>query len=142
MDNYRATIVESYRVYWTNITSSQIMVIPADQENKIIEISDDREQPIIDRSDVLGDYDLISDDDYYDMKVSETQTQVDTQEFEGFTVLPILENAIKDQDSESEREAMLLSHSQGMRRLKVFLQPRTLPQEYAHGGVLAESPPL
>ena len=98
MDNYRATIVESYRVYWTNITSSQIMVIPADQENKIIEISDDREQPIIDRSDVLGDYDLISDDDYYDMKVSETQTQVDTQEFEGFTVLPISGNVVKDQD--------------------------------------------
>ena len=90
--------MESYRVYWANITSSQIMVIPGEEENKIIEISDEREQPSIDRSDALADYDLISDEDYYDMKVSETQTLSDTRQFQGFTVLPILDNVAEDQD--------------------------------------------
>ena len=98
ISNYRATIVESYRVYWVNITSSQIMVIPGDEKNNVIEVSDERQKPSIDRSDVLGDYELISDEDYYDMKVSETQTLSDTHGFQGFTVLPISENVVQDQD--------------------------------------------
>ena len=53
----------------------------------------------MDRSDMLGDYELISDDDYYDMKVGETRTVSNRQESEGFTVLPILENVIKIEDN-------------------------------------------
>ena len=88
-------------MYWTNITSSQIMVVPGDEKNQVVQVSDDRDQPSrpsIDRSDVLGEYELISDEDYYDMKVSETQTLSDTEELQGFTVLPISENVAKDQD--------------------------------------------
>ena len=58
----------------------------------------------MDRSDMLGDYELVSDDDYHDMEGSDSRTISDRQEFQGFTVLPILENVIKDQDNPDQTD--------------------------------------
>ena len=104
----RATVVESYRVYWTNISSSKILVIPGDEESNFINgrkgERTSEKKVIMNRSDMLGDYELVSDDDYHDMEGSDSRTISDRQEFQGFTVLPILENVIKDQDNPDQTD--------------------------------------
>ena len=101
--------MESYRVYWTNISSSKVLVIPSEEDNKVIDDIDRdtdtvKTKVMMDRSDILGDYELVSDDDYYDMMGSDTRTVSDRQQFQGFTVLPISENVIQNQDNPDQTD--------------------------------------
>merc|ERR1719270_1830504 len=79
---FRATVVEDYRTFWTNITSTPILVMPSDAENNIIDYKNDD-----------SIYDNIDDehDDYYDMTVGESRTVTSSNDdiSPGFTLLPI-----------------------------------------------------
>ena len=92
-------------------------MISGDEENNFIDVTDERREEsekkkvMMDRSDMLGDYELVSDEDYYDMKTSDSRTISDRQEFQGFTVLPILENVIKNQDNPDQTDGN--SHDTG-----------------------------